>query len=120
MSGRAEGTPTLFVFGLQWNLKNPARLRALFCFGGGGSSQRLFWQQPFYPKGCNPMQFFSYFEPLLSIPASVRANVFVFVDYEIFLPRATSSRIIILLFQYDIFLFQYLGLDSLQEVAQAL
>jgi len=47
MSGRAEGTPTLFVFGLQWNLKNPARLRALFCFGGGGSKSNAIFTNLF-------------------------------------------------------------------------
>ena len=35
------------MFGLQWNLKNPARLRALFCFGGGGSKSNAIFTNLF-------------------------------------------------------------------------
>jgi len=35
--GRAEGTPTDFVLILRGNSEILARLRALICFGGGGS-----------------------------------------------------------------------------------
>src|SRR3990167_9575630 len=90
--------------------KNSARLRALICFGGGGSSQRFLWQQPFSQKGCYPMQFLPYFLRPLSTFPSVRANVSAFVDYEIFLPPATFSQITILLFLNDIFLCLCLGL----------
>jgi len=37
MYGRAEGTPMAFAFVLRGNSGNSARLRALFCFGGGGA-----------------------------------------------------------------------------------
>ena len=39
-SGRRKAPPTLFVFVLRGNSENSARLRALFCFGGGGSKSR--------------------------------------------------------------------------------
>src|SRR3990167_2911003 len=86
--GTREARPTDFP---PQNSGFLARLRALICFGGGGSSQRFLWQQPFSQKGCYPMQFFPYFPRPLSTFPSVRANVSAFVDYEIFPPPATFS-----------------------------
>ncbi len=37
MRGLALGKPTHLAFVLRGNSENSARLRALFCFGGGGS-----------------------------------------------------------------------------------
>src|SRR3989338_2083977 len=117
--GTPKGRAKDFLGGLQGNSPNPAPKGARFCFGGGGSSQRLFWQQPFYSKGCYPMRFFPYPEPRLSIFASVRANVSAFVDYEIFLLPATFSRKAVWLFQYDKLLFPHLGLNIHLKVAGA-
>src|SRR3990167_4355763 len=84
--GTREARPTDFP---PQNSGFLARLRALICFGGGGSSQRFLWQQPFCSKGCYPMQFFPYFPRLLSTWTSVRANVSASFENEKFLPLAT-------------------------------
>ena len=121
MHGRAEGTPMLFrpFSPMNSGLKFLSRLwrDGLFCFGGGGASQRFFWHRPFSQKGLYQKQFCPRIERLLANFGKVRANHSACVKDWKFLLRATSFQITIFLFDYDNLVHQLLGQDNHLEVA---
>ena len=53
-----------------------ARLRAVFCCGGGGSSQRFLWRRPFWQKSRYSQQFCPLFARFVPTLKTVRANHF--------------------------------------------